>query len=308
MIIPTAKRNAYRAFGLRFSSDLALPELLSIDDEEGAPDVEIRIADLSGIWDDSLFHDSYYAGKDGDIYFHLPGIAHVCIRGGREILVSPLAGSDENQVRLYVLGSCMGALLMQRQILPLHGSAVVVDGKAYAFVGESGAGKSTLAAAFVRQGYPLVSDDVIAVSLSHEGTPVVTPSYPQQKLWQESLTGFGMETAQYAPLYGGVNKYAIPVRNRFYSSPVPLGGIFELLPARDDLYVHQLEGLEKLPVFRFHTYRSMLIPILQLEKWHFHMSASISTQVRVYQVRRSASSFAPEQLLARIVDSINKGA
>ena len=38
----------------------------------------------------------------------------------------------------------MGALLMQRKILPLHGSAIAIDGKAYAFVGDSGAGKSTL--------------------------------------------------------------------------------------------------------------------------------------------------------------------
>ena len=63
-----------------------------------------------------------------------------------------------------------GALLMQRKILPLHGSAVAIDGKAYAIVGDSGAGKSTLASAFLNKGYQLLSDDVIAVSLSQMKT------------------------------------------------------------------------------------------------------------------------------------------
>ena len=57
----------------------------------------------------------------------------------------------------------MGAILMQRKILPLHGSAIAIDGKAYAIVGDSGAGKSTLASAFLKRGYQLLSDDVITV-------------------------------------------------------------------------------------------------------------------------------------------------
>ena len=52
------------------------------------------------------------------------------------------------------------------------------------FVGDSGAGKSTLASAFLNRGYQLLSDDVIPVSLSQNHIPMVTPSYPQQKLWQ----------------------------------------------------------------------------------------------------------------------------
>ena len=77
-------------------------------------------------------------------------------------------GANEDHVRLYILGTCMGALLLQRKILPLHGSAIAINGKAYAIVGDSGAGKSTLASAFLNKGYQLLSDDVIPVSLSNE--------------------------------------------------------------------------------------------------------------------------------------------
>lgn len=300
----TVKKYAYQAFGLHITSDIALPELLPIVQQREEPDVDIRIEDLTSIWDESLFRNSHYAGGEGQVFFNLTGIANVRIRNGSEIVVSPVAGSDENQIRLYVLGSCMGALLMQRKVLPLHGSAVVINGKAYAFIGESGAGKSTLAATCVRQGYSLVSDDVIAVTLSEAGDPVVTPSYPQQKLWQESLQGLGMGTAPYAPLYGGVNKYAIPVKSGFSSEPVPLGGIYELIPAGSGTTICRLQGLEPLPALRIHTYRGILIPVMNLEKWHFHMTARIASRSEMYQVRRTTAEFAPEQLLEQILGTI----
>ena len=104
---------------------------------------------------------------------------------------------------------------MQRKVLPLHGSVVAINGKAYAFIGDSGVGKSTLASAFLAKGYELLSDDVIAVSLNQENCPIINPSYPQQKLWQESLNAFGMETSQYRPVYQRETKYAIPVVSKF---------------------------------------------------------------------------------------------
>ena len=76
----------------------------------------------------------------------------------------------------------MGIILMQRKILPLHGSAVAIDGKAYAFIGESGAGKSTLAAAFMNKGYELMTDDIVAISFKHNEIPIVTPAYASKTL------------------------------------------------------------------------------------------------------------------------------
>ena len=78
----------------------------------------------------------------------IPDTAIFSIQEGKQIIVSPMGNTCEDKIRLYILGICMGALLMQRGILPLHGSAINIDGKVYAILGNSGAGKSTLAAAF----------------------------------------------------------------------------------------------------------------------------------------------------------------
>ena len=89
----------------------------------------------------------------------------------------------------------------------------------------AGAGKSTLAAAFLNIGHQLLSDDVIAISLSQDDRLVVTPSYPQQKLWENSIVHLGMETNSYNPLYKEVNKYAVPVAATFCSDQIPLAGV-----------------------------------------------------------------------------------
>ena len=69
--------------------------------------------------------------------FHIPETAIFLIQNGNKIVVSPLMGPIEDEIRLYILGTCMGAILLQRKILPLHGSAIAIDGKAYAIVGDS---------------------------------------------------------------------------------------------------------------------------------------------------------------------------
>ena len=51
----------------------------------------------------------------------------------------------------------------------LHASGVVLDGRAVLITGPSGAGKSSLAAALVRAGGQLLSDDAVALALS-DGT------------------------------------------------------------------------------------------------------------------------------------------
>jgi len=57
------------------------------------------------------------------------------------------------------MGSAMGALLHQRNILALHAGTIAVNGGSVIFCGPSGIGKSTLAAGFRRRGYPNVAGD-----------------------------------------------------------------------------------------------------------------------------------------------------
>src|SRR5690606_31431139 len=69
--------------------------------------------------------------------------------------------------------------------LVFHASAVELGDIAIAFVGASGAGKSTLAAAFATSGSRFLTDDGLVVDL-RDGAPVVLPSHPSIRLWDDS--------------------------------------------------------------------------------------------------------------------------
>ncbi|XEC97536.1 HPr kinase/phosphorylase [Paenibacillus tarimensis] len=293
----------YKAFGLRIKSEIPLMEVMQAEEQDRGADVEIRISDLADVWNELQQSEDYYAIKEDRLLFHVPEVAVFCIQSGDRILVSPAAGAEPTKIRLYLLGTCMGAILMQRKILPLHGSAVVIDGRAYAIVGDSGAGKSTLAAAFVERGFPLLSDDVIAVSLSDQG-PVVIPAYPQQKLWEESIVQLGRNTGQYSTLYS--NKFAVPVTSSFCRESVPLAGVFELRKSDSDrVELRAIQGLERLPVLNYHTYRNFLIPQLDLGQWHFTTITKILSHIEMNRLLRPNSRFTVNELTEQILNNVS---
>ena len=70
---------------------------------------------------------------------------------------------------ILMAGTVSAFLLALRGETVLHASAVAVDGRALAFVGQSGRGKSTIAALLCVDGADLVTDDVLTVE---PGPPV----------------------------------------------------------------------------------------------------------------------------------------
>ncbi|AGK52671.1 aldolase [Bacillus sp. 1NLA3E] len=304
-MINTLEKVMYKAFGLSITSEILLPELPLLGEqiEKGLADVEIEIGDLSVLWAEFDVPNETFVMKENFVLFQIPDIAIFSVQNGSKVIVSPMASSNEDEIRLFILGTCMGAILLQKKILPLHGSAIVIDGLAYAFVGDSGAGKSTLASAFLHRGYQLLTDDVIAVSLSQDGMPMVAPSYPQQKLWQESLNEFGKQIHQYRPLFERETKFAVPVSSQFTSDTFPLAGVFELVKTEsEEIDLRPIKGLGRLHTLYYHTYRNFLLAPLRLMNWHFEMSTQIANQIKLHQLIRPVSHFTAHELPSVILN------
>ncbi|MCR8924998.1 aldolase [Priestia megaterium] len=304
-MINTVRKKSYKAFGLNILSEINLPELSEIGISAECVEVTVELANLKTVLNEkSSSNTSFYLEKDVCI-FEVPSVAIYMIQGGKRIIVSPIEGFNEDLIRLYILGSCMGALLMQRKVLPLHGSAIAIDGKAYAIVGESGAGKSTLASAFLKRGYQLLSDDVIPITFTEENIPVVTPGYPQQKLWLESLTQFGMESSYYRPIFDRETKFTVPVESQFATEAYPLAGVFELIKSdNNEIEIHSIEKLERLHVLFNHTYRNFFIERSGLMQWHFDTSAKIVNKVDLYRLHRPISGFTAHDLTDLMLTTI----
>jgi len=303
-----AKENMiYHAFGLKVKSTIRLPELVASNESLDMAEVQIDIAELNELWVKKGVQQGRFLVDDQMVMFQIPETATFLIEDGKKIIVSPMKDSDHNKIRLYILGTCMGALLMQRKVMALHGSAIAIDGKAYAFIGHSGAGKSTLASTFINQGYQLLSDDIIPVLMDEEGCPNVIPTYPQQKLWQESLQKFGLDSSAFNPLFERETKFAIPVHSSYCKDPLPLGGVFEITKTEEDhAKIKPIQNLERFHTLYNHTFRHSLIPRLGLMEWHFTESAGIINKIKLYQVQRPTIGFTAPELVEKILKIINE--
>lgn len=134
----------------------------------------------------------------------------------------------------YLLGPVLGFALRLRDVLALHASAVLIDGRAVALVGPSGAGKSTTAGAFAAAGVPVLADDVLAVRMDGD-IAVAYPSYRLLRLWGESERMLFGTVGQLPRLTPTWDKRGLPLGDEFpfHPAPVPLGDVF-LLAARSD--------------------------------------------------------------------------
>jgi hypothetical protein len=297
----------YKAFGFSVRSKIPFPELLVVENGRNSIDIEIEIKDLSNLWLELSDAQSTLIIKETLVMFKVSETAIFLVEDGRRITVSPLNEYKEDVIRLYLLGSCMGAILMQRGIFPLHGSAVAINGKAYGIIGDSGAGKSTLASAFLQKGYQLLTDDVIGIYFTKGKVPMVIPSYPQQKLWQKSLDEFGLDNKEFRPIYQRETKFAIPIKNQFISNPLPLAGLFELsLTEMEEIEFKQIEGLSRLQTLLVHTYRNLLIQNLGLTNWHFTKSTEMINQIKMYHLSRPKNTFTADKLVSQILSCIKE--
>ena len=143
--------------------------------------------------------------------------------------------SLENSVS-YLLGPVLGVVLRMRGVTCLHASAVSIGERGVAFVGAAGAGKSTTAAAFARQGYGVISDDIVALE-EREGAFHLMPAYPHLSLWPktvEMLYGSSEALPRFTPDWDKRRLDLGEYGTHFESRALPLGAIYVLSERRPD--------------------------------------------------------------------------
>jgi len=175
-----------RVYGLSISSDLDLPELQATA-AEGEPDIQITHGPVSELEETDLNNiRAYIEGQPGELLLDIPGKLRMQISQGRRITYSRYPGAADDELRLFLLGSGMGAILMQRGHIVVHGNAVVVEslGGAAICIGDSGAGKSTTAIAMMQRGHSILADDVCPITPSG----MALSGMPRAKLWEDTAT------------------------------------------------------------------------------------------------------------------------
>jgi len=274
----------YELFGLRVRSAIALPELVPADGD-GPSDVAIRIDKLRPFEGELV--DNFVIVAEGAV-LNVPGAGRYLIRDGREIIVDADPEGSLRHLRLYLLGSAFGALLHQRNLLPLHGNSIEIGGRAVAFLGHSGAGKSTMAAWFHDRGFEILADDVCVVTFDGE-VPMAQPGIPRLRMWRDALEASGRSAEGYDLSFDDAEKYNVPTRIRKGTGPIELGAIYLLKRAEEDAEsgrIERLRGVEALDALVANTYRGAYVPMMGGTQRHLASCLALVRTVPVFAVHR----------------------
>lgn len=285
----------YFAFSLNIRSEMAFPELLHCA-VSTAPDLNITFGEVSAQGLDSLNQSKglFYQATESELWLHVPNIARFLIRHGNQIIIDPVAGVDEDSIRVFVLGSCMGSLLMQRDLFLLHGNAIKVGQHCISFVGQSGAGKSTLSGAFFKRGYSILADDVCAVSASGH----VMPSFPQIKLWCDAAKKLNIDTHALRRIRPKIEKFAVPLALQFQRDALPLKMVYVLhAHNKDEFHFSTMTGMQKLPPLQANTYRKNYLSGLGKERGHFKRCAQLAGKIGLVRINRPNDGFKLDELV-----------
>jgi len=238
-----------------------------------------------------LFAGGAYFG-----FLYEDGARFAVERRGREVWADWPENYSLEDACTYLLGPVMGFVLRLHGVVCLHASAVAVGDRAIALAGLPGAGKSTTAAAFASAGFPVVSDDIVA--LADQGTQfLVQPGYPRLNLWPDSVRRlFGAEDAlpritptwekRYLPL--GQNGQHLAL------SPLPLGAIYILDSRESSLTAPIIEGVPGKEAFMAlvaNTYVNYLLD-QDMRRTEFDVLGRVVSEIPVRRVRPPAESSA----------------
>jgi hypothetical protein len=296
MKISQTKKLVYHAFGLNIHSEIPFPDMPRM---ERYPDVVIQNGKVPREIPNAKMKGVRYQAGPGAFILQVDGIARYHVAEGSTIIVEREPDAADEEVLLFLMGSAMGALLHQRNILPLHASAVQVDGKAVLFIGPSSIGKSTLAGGFQKRGYAILADDVCAVSENGNGEVRVIPGFPRLKLWADTLKKLETEKSGLTQvrLDQDFKKYFVPFGHAC-TKPTPVRTVFLLKDTNTDRFeVSELNGMSRIEPLINNTYRVRFLEGLGGKQAHFRQCSNLADHARVIKLVRPRKGFRLEELM-----------
>lgn len=248
----------YKIYGLVIDSEVEFMQLEKADDSSFA-DVIIRQDNcreevVSYLLEKDATKRRYDIGLDFSCFENKGG--YYSIRGGKEIVFECKEGYSPKTVSGWILGYSMAMILLQRRILAIHCSAVVIpdktsdskefsSGGAVLISGVSGAGKSSLTRKLLERGFHIMADDVAAVTFDGE-RDLVYPAFPYQKLCRNEVDSRKLDYEELIYIDEDKDKFLVPVGDVFVSSPQPLKLLIFLVPGDvEKVQVTKLTGFDQ---------------------------------------------------------------
>ncbi|MBF9153025.1 hypothetical protein [Novosphingobium jiangmenense] len=250
---------------------------------------------------DAFFDDQALAISKTEFIFVTLEDVRFHYRVGQGLTVQLPEGTDsltETDFELFLWGTVFGAIAWLNGLVPLHASAVEVNGRAVAFTADSGGGKSTLAAGLARLGLPHVCDDTLVLATA--GSIMAMPDGKPLKLWDDALLLTGMEAER--PIQSMPGKH-------YANAALKAGGTLPLtdlyfLERGESVEVEQITGARKLAMLPEALYRNFVHAARGDRSAHEQFLLGFCSQVRFWKLRRPFDSRTFSADLLKVKDII----
>lgn len=291
----------YFAYGLNIESELSLPELFPGTSE--SPDVHIRYGKVPSSLSNQSYKNLTWEAVPGKFIIHIHKIAKYFVQDGQDIIIERFPHSSDEDVRTFLLGSPLGALLYQRGLFVLHASAIQTQHGAVLFTGRSGSGKSTLTSAFLQRGYAMLSDDISGIDLHTERSPRVLPAIPQTKLWPDVVSKLDINQSGLKCMRKGMDKLQMPIEG-YCRQALPIFAVYVLTSHNQPaLKIEPVSNNNQFTWLIKNTYRKRIMYGLGLQTHHFKNVAALVDVAKVFQVSRPDKPFLLNKLVTGIEQS-----
>jgi hypothetical protein len=301
------KKYFYRVYGLNIDSNIEILEFPKRNENFKDKDsVTILYGQTPNNISEEIKGGKCIHVTKEHVWFHIDQVATYLIKNGNTVIVDPCENCDKSLIKVYIMGSVLGFLLLQRESTAIHGGTVVINGKAIIFTGERGVGKSTLTTALVKRGYTFAADDV--ASLSFDNELAVRPGFPYHKLCEDALNNMNYVKDSYSYFKAdGKIKYLVPDFHRFSKENVPLTAICELdVGEVDNVKVEEIRGGEKLNKIIKNIYRTEYIGLMEaMTPKYFKNCVEIAQRTKFYKIIRPRDKYTVDDQI-EIIEGIFK--
>ncbi len=300
--------NYHMAYGLAIRSEFPLPELstptIASGGEPTICDVTVKFGKVPEQIEGGQWIQPYFQHGETSSLIKIRNKCRILLRNSNEIIVEVFKDVPLSDVRGFILGSALGALLHQRNILPLHISAIDAPFGSFAITGQSGAGKSTLSM-FIHQltGWPIICDDV-AIAQYRQGGMTLVSGVNRVKIWEDTIDALALDSSRLVRDVTRFNKFHFTESGLFSNSKQKLKMLF-VIEDGPGFNATRLLGAEKFRAVMNSIYRPEYVSLYWELRDVIQACASIAQTIEVIQISRDKATRTPKDSAELILREIN---
>lgn len=242
---------SYRLYGMRIETDLEFLQLIADENENAQiPVVTIEKGEVP----QSVLAEHKETGKNSLFGEKQSWLSNntmwMVAENGNHISYQLKEGGIPLYMQTFLLGYGMSMIALQRGLLPIHCSAVADEKGAVLIAGESGSGKSTLTGAFLEKGYRLLADDMALVEPLADGTAVVYPAFPFQKLCRDVVEKRNLNLQKLIYINEEKDKFLVPYEGEFSFKAEKVKTFLMLgISNESEVVVSEVQGIHRMYLY-----------------------------------------------------------